>query len=118
MSSIDLLPIAKLLLPDVLVEYFELTTHKLESGTLHFYFSEYNILPEEYKKEEATSKGFYPEITVQDFPLRGKQVYLHIKRRRWQHKASKQTVMRDWDLVAKGTRMTNEFASFLKQIYQ
>ena len=48
MPNIDLLPIAKLLLPDVLVKYFELTTHKLESGTLHFYFSEYNILPEAF----------------------------------------------------------------------
>jgi len=116
MSTIDLLPIAKLLLPNVLVEYFELTTHKLEHEVLHFYFAEYNILPAEYKKGEATSKGFYPEITVQDFPLRGKQVYLHIKRRRWQDKQSNQIVMRDWDLVAKGTRMTNEFATFLKQI--
>jgi len=117
MSTIDLLPIAKLLLPDVLVQYFKLTTHKLEQGTLHFYFEEYNILPEEYKKGESTSKGFYPEIKVQDFPLRGKQVYLHIKRRRWQDKHSKKIVTRDWDLVAKGTRMTKEFASFLKQIH-
>jgi hypothetical protein len=116
MSTIDLLPIAKLLLPEVLVKYFELTTHELEHGTLHFYFEEYNILPEEYKKGEATSKGFYPEIKVQDFPLRGKQVYLHIKRRRWQDKDSKQIVTRNWDLVAKGTRMTKEFSSFLKQI--
>jgi hypothetical protein len=116
MSTIDLLPIAKLLLPEVLVQYFELTTHKLEHGTLHFHFEEYNILPEEYKNGEASSKGFYPEIKVQDFPLRGKQVYLHIKRRRWQDKDSKQIVTRNWDLVAKGTRMTKEFSSFLKQI--
>ncbi len=58
MSTIDLLPIAKLLLPEVLVKYFELTTHELEHGTLHFYF-------EEYKNREATSKGFYPEIKPQ-----------------------------------------------------
>ena len=64
MSTIDLLPIAKLFLPEVLVQYFELTTHKLVHGTLHFYFEEYNILPEEYKNGEATSKGFYPEIKV------------------------------------------------------
>ena len=117
MSTIDLFPIVKLLLPDVLVEYFELSTHKLESGILHFYFEEYNTLPKEYKKGDAISKGFYPEITIQDFPLRGKQVYLHIKRRRWQDKQSKQVVMRDWDLVVKGTRMTKEFATFLKELH-
>ena len=32
-------------------------------------------------------------------------------------KHSKKIVTRDWDLVAKGTRMTKEFASFLKQIH-
>ena len=30
----------------------EFTTHKLEHEVLHFYFTEYNILPAEYKKEE------------------------------------------------------------------
>jgi len=113
----DLLPIAKLLLPEVLVTYFKLSTHKLEQEQLHFYFEEYNKIPEEYLQGNATSKGFYPEITVQDFPLRGRQVFLHIKRRRWQDKISKKVVTRDWDLVAKGTRMTKEFAFFLKQIY-
>lgn len=117
MSTIDLLPIAQLLLPEVLVKYFKLSTHKLEEEQLHFYFEEYNTIPAEYKQGNAISKGFYPEITIQDFPIRGKQVYLHIKRRRWQDKASKEIVMRDWDLVAKGTRMTKDFATFLKQIH-
>lgn len=117
MSTIDLLPVAKLLLPEVLVIYFKFSTHKLEQEALHFYFEEYNNTPEEYKQKSATSKGFYPEITIQDFPLRGKQVFLHIKRRRWQDNTSKEVVMRDWDLVAKGTRMTKDFATFLKQIH-
>ncbi|WP_421151145.1 ISAon1 family transposase N-terminal region protein [Seonamhaeicola sp. NFXS20] len=60
--------------------------------------------------------GFYKEITVQDFPIRGNTVYLHIKRRRWLNKNNQQIVQRDWNLVAKGTRMTNEFAAFLKEI--
>jgi hypothetical protein len=117
MSSIDLSPILELLLPEVLVKYFKLSTHKIEQEQLHFYFEEYNKIPKEYGVGNAVSKGFYPEITVQDFPLRGKQVYLHIKRRRWQDNISKEVVMRDWDLVAKGTRMTSDFATFLKQVH-
>jgi len=104
-------------LPEVLVSYFELTSHKTEVDVLHFYFTEHNELPVEYEKGSSLSKGFYPEITVQDFPLRGKQVYLHIKRRRWLDKSNGKLVTRDWDLVAKGTRMTKEFAAFLKQIH-
>ena len=36
--------------------------------------------PSEYK-----SKGFTDAKVVQDFPLRGKPVFLHIRRRKWQH---------------------------------
>lgn len=117
MPNIDLLPIAKVFLPEVLVTYFELTSHKTQADELHFYFTEHNELPKEYKEGEALSKGFYSEISIQDFPIRGKQVYLHVKRRRWQEKTSGKIVTRDWDLVAKGTRMTKDFATFLKQIH-
>jgi tRNA A58 N-methylase Trm61 len=43
-------------------------------------------------------------------------VYLHIKKRRWTNKVTGEIVKRDWNLVAKGTRMTQEFAAFLKEI--
>ena len=43
-------------------------------------------------------------------------MYLHIKRRRWTNKANGEIIKIDWTLVAKGTRMTQEFAAFLKEI--
>ena len=55
---------------------------------------------------------------VEDFPLRGKVVLLHIKRRRWLNKTSNKVVYRNWNLVAQGTRMTVEFAVFLKALDQ
>jgi hypothetical protein len=114
MSELNLFPIANLLLPEVLVAYFDLTNHTLSEDELHFYFQESNILPQEYKQGEVTSKGFHKEVTIQDFPLRGRQVYLHVKRRRWQDNNTGSVVSRNWNLVAKGTRMTKEFADFLK----
>ncbi len=112
------LDIAKLLLPEVLVEYFKLTKHEIKQGELHFYFTELNTIPEEFKDLKLSSKGFFPEATVQDFPIRGKNVYLHIIRRRWIEQTSNKVVIRDWQLVAKGTRITSEFATFLKDIGQ
>ena len=53
-------------------------------------------------------------MTIEDFPLRGKPVLLYIKRRRWTLLSSGRIVKRDWKLVAKGIRITSEFASFLK----
>ena len=42
-------------------------------------------------------------------------MYLIIKRRRWRHKGTGQVIERDWQLVAEGTRITQEFAAFLKE---
>ena len=82
----------------------------------YIFIEERNIIPEEYQSEKSQSKGFSPEITVEDFPLRGKPVLLHIKRRRWTLLTTGKIVKRDWNLVAKGTRIISEFASFLKGI--
>ena len=116
MSSDTLLSIANLLLPEVLVTYFELTNHEIKGEEIHFYFTELNLNPDEFKGVKLHSKGFFPEATVQDFPIRGKHVYLHITRRRWIDQTTQKLVTRDWDLVAKGTRITSEFAAFLKAL--
>jgi len=57
-----------------------------------------------------------PESSIQDFPLRGKPVTLFVKRRRWLNTATGELVTRNWNMVAEGTRMTQEFASFLKEL--
>jgi len=116
MGSSSFIEVVKLLLPEVLIDYFELTHHEAKEKALHFYFKEKNEQPKEYSSVKLSSKGFYPEATIQDFPIRGKQVYLHITRRRWLNEDTNQAVSRNWDLVAQGTRITNEFAIFLKEI--
>ena len=110
------LELLKLFLPEILVEHFDLINSKTEGETLHLYFEELNKPPVEHLSKALISKGFHDEITVQDFPLRGKRVFLHIKRRRWTDKQTNTIVQRDWNLVAKGSRMTEEFAAFLKEI--
>lgn len=111
------LELAKLFFPAGILEYFEIENYKEEFGKLHFYLEEKNILPDEFKSEQATSKGFIDEIIIEDFPLRGKEVLLHIKRRKWKLKHSGKNIRRDWKLTAKGIKMTVEFADFLKGSY-
>lgn len=112
-SYIELL---KLVLPELLIEHFELVKNQTINETLHIYFEEKPQIPTEFNHLQIVSKGFLNEITIQDFPLRGKYVYLHVKRRRWTDKVSEVILQRDWNLVAKGTRMTSDFAAFLKEI--
>ncbi len=113
--SLDLL---KLLLPELLITHFDIASHSIEQDTVHLYFEEKKDTPKEEKHRSLIAHGFHKEVTIQDFPLRGKKVFLHIKRRRWLDKPSKEVVQRDWNLVAQGTRMTSEFAAFLKEISQ
>ena len=106
----------KLLLPEIIVDYFELTSYKKGDEILHLYLKEINSIPKEYRGSKLSSKGFIDEISVQDFPIRGHQVYVHMTRRRWVNEDTGKVVFRDWNLVADGTRVTQEFASFLKEI--
>ena len=105
-----------IIFPSAFKDYFELTNHTSSSERFDFYLQEINDIPEQYKGNKLTSKGFFEEITIQDFPIRGCQVYFHIKRRRWLNEDTGNVVYRDWNLVAKGTRITNDFATFLKEI--
>lgn len=105
-----------LILPQGILAYFLLTNFTSASSEICLYLEEKNDIPEEYQGDKLISKGFFDEITVQDFPLRGKAVYLHIRRRRWLNQTTGGIVFRDWNMVAQGTRMTTEFASFLKAL--
>ena len=107
----------EMFLPKLIVDHFKLTKTETILNDLHFYYVEKNIVPPEYVGVKLHSKGFYSESTVQDFPIRGKSVYLHISRRKWKEIETGIIVKRDWELVAKGTRMTSEFATFLKGLH-
>lgn len=106
----------KLLLPEYLVEHFDIIKFEEIDGLLHIYFEEKSSRPKEFSSLTLQSKGFLPEITVDDFPLRGKPVKLHVSRRRWTDTKNGAILHRDWNLIAKGTRMTQDFAEFLKKI--
>lgn len=110
------LDIAELILPNGVLEYFDVNKIEQTPTEIHIYLAEKNLPPAEYAHTKLTSKGFFDEIKVRDFPIRGKVVYLLIKRRRWLDEGTGNPVFRDWEMVAKGTRMTKEFATFLKGI--
>ncbi len=110
--------IIKLLLPEGLQEYFEITKIENNPENYNIYLEEKNIPPVEYQNSKLLSKGFYESITIQDFPLRGKACYFVVKRRRWTDLFTGDIVARDWNTVAVGTRFTKEFAAFLKEYHR
>ena len=107
----------RLLLPEGTLDYFDLVDVKESVNEVVFYLEEKNIVPEKYTDQDTGSKGFYDPVIVQDFPLRGKKVFLNIRRRRWLLNKHNEYISRNWRMVAEGTRMTQDFASFLKELY-
>lgn len=105
-----------LIIPEGVSDYFKLTGHSKENSNIHIYLEEINAVPDECKTNKLQSKGFFDEVILQDFPMRGNEVFLHIKRRRWLNLDTGKVVFRNWELVAQGTRITKDFAAFLKGI--
>jgi transposase len=77
-------------------------------------FEENNIVPEGYSSDEYESKGFVESKLIQDFPLRGKAVFVKLKKRRWRHKRTKSIIKRDYSFIAEGSKFTQELSDFLK----
>lgn len=110
----QMLNILELILPKEILQYFTVTNLTTQAKEVHLFLDERNEVPDELKGEKLISKGFHPEAVIQDFPLRNKALYLHVRRRKWEVESSKKIVSRSWNLSAEGTRYSNEFAAFLK----
>lgn len=110
---IDLL---KAFLPSGVLDFFDVTGLETKGEELTIDLEEKNVLPHAYKDLPFHSKGFLPVVSIEDFPIRAKKVLLRVKRRRWEHQQTGEIISRDWNMVQKGTKMTADFAAFLKQI--
>lgn len=108
----------KFIFPDGMFDYFEFKDFKEKQDKVEVYFEEKNIVPKEYFQDKLESKGFYQEIKMYDYPMRGKSCILYIKKRRWYNHTQNAYVSRDWNLVASGTQISKEFASFLKAMHR
>ena len=107
-------------LPEGLLSHFTITSVFTlgEVATKKLFFAitleENNLILGDIDGSLYESKGF-TEVTVQDFPIRGKAVYLKIRRRRWRLKADpKQVIRNDFSFVAEGAGFTRELSDFLK----
>jgi len=107
-------------LPEGLLCHFSITSVLTlgEVATRKLFFAitleEDNIILGDVDASRYESKGF-TEVTVQDFPIRGKAVYLKIRRRRWRLKSDPKEVIRnDFSFVAEGAGFTRELSDFLK----
>jgi hypothetical protein len=107
--------VLNLLLPAGVLEWFDVIKGTGDDNLIHLILEERNVPPlasaDEGKK--VISKGF-KEITVTDFPIRGRRTLLTFRRRYWQIEGQKKLLKRDIQLCFPGTQLATEFADFLK----
>jgi hypothetical protein len=114
MENADRLVLGALLPPGALA-WFDVTGCDIGTDKVIIILEERNIppIPEDLKDKIIVSKGF-KNITITDFPLRGKRTLLTFKRRYWKLEGQNNYLKRDIKLSFPGTMLEQRFADFLK----
>ena len=105
--------VLELIFPHGTFEWFTVAQATRDDQTVHITFEEKNIPPGDHSGQTIISKGFH-DITITDFPLRGRRTLLTFRRRRWQVEGEPGVLIRDIKLSFPGTQLEKEFAAFLK----
>ncbi len=106
--------LAECLLPEEMVECFEVVKVDKTAQTLDVTLEERDHGIDGYNPGQLRPNGFYEESTVRDYPVRGRRMTFHVKRRRWIDVDTGKSVSKHWDIAAEGTRFSKEFAAFFK----
>lgn len=108
--------LVRLMFPSDMLDYFEVVD--FDEGTEHvsIYLEEKDNIQNGKPGHVYERNGFLPASRITDFPLRDKRVTLVVKRRRWKDVDTGESISNDYELVAKGTRHSQEFAAFLKEV--
>jgi hypothetical protein len=105
----------ELIFPEGIFEWFDWTEGKTDEKTTRITFVEKDnppLAPQMQGKKVIYRK--FHDITVNDYPLRGKKVLLTFRRRYWKIEGQKEYLKRDIKLNFPGTQLEKKFAVFLK----
>lgn len=107
--------IVEWVLPSGTLTWFDIKSSTQSETELHLVLEEKNIPPltSELEGKRIESKGF-KDITITDFPVRGRRLVLTFRRRYWQIEGQTELLKREIDLCAPGTQLSVEFGHFLK----
>lgn len=102
--------------PPGTLDWFEVVEVKSDDNNVYITLEEKNEPP---LTEQDQGKGIkvmkFHDLTITDFPLRGKRTLLTFRRRYWQLEGQTEYLKRDIKLAFPGTQLAQEFAAFLKE---
>ena len=104
------------ILPDVLIDNFDVVKFEKTDERFDIWLDEKKVqLREDKCNSEVVAYGFGEYHAIQDFPIRGRATYLHVRKRKWLDKETGELFSYDWELSEyDGTRLNAEFVAFLK----
>ena len=102
---------------DVLIDNFEVVKYEKTDVRFDIWLDEKKVqLREDKYNSSVISHGFGDYRVIQDFPLRGRATYLHVRKRKWLDKDTGEIFTYEWDLSEYDqTRLNAEFVAFLKE---
>ena len=107
----------RVILPDVLIDNFDIVNFEKSDLRFDIWLDEKKVqLRDDKDNAKVVAYGFGPYHVIQDFPIRGRATYLHVRKRKWLDKDTGDIFSYDWDLSEHDhTRLNAEFVAFLKE---
>ncbi len=104
------------ILPEVLVDNFDIVGREKTAERFDIWLDEKKVqMREDKNNHKVIAYGFGEYHVIQDFPIRGRATYLHVRKRKWLDQATGEIFSYDWDLSEYDrTRLNAEFVAFLK----
>lgn len=103
-------------LPQGLGELFEMVRFERTDHAYDIWLDEKKERSEEDRRNtNIVARGYTDYVVIQDYPLRGRPVYLHMRKNKWWNKSTGEIFSYNLELPNEdGTRLSAEFVSFLK----
>ncbi len=107
----------RVILPDVLIDNFDIVNFEKSDIRFDIWLDEKKVqLREDKYNSKVVAYGFGAYHLIQDFPIRGRATYLHVRKRKWLDEDTGDIFSYEWDLSEHDhTRLNAEFVAFLKE---
>lgn len=105
--------ILELILPKGVLDWFVLTDGTIDGEDIQITLEEKDD-PPITENQKIIARKFH-NITITDFPIRGRRTLLTFRRRYWKIEGQEKYLKRDIALSFPGTQLEKEFADFLKE---
>ena len=103
-------------LPEGLDELSEMVKFEKTDRAYDIWLDEEKELSDEdYRNPDIVARGYTEYVTIQDYPLHGRPVFLHMRKNKWWNRKTNKIFSYNLELPnEESTRLSAEFMAFFK----